>query len=46
MGLVWISLLGFAVVIGRSDFAVPTILLTVLGTAGFDIGAYEYYESP
>ncbi len=40
MGLVWISLLGFAVAIGRSEFAVPVILLTVLGTAGFDIGAY------
>ncbi len=40
MGLVWISLLGYAVVIGRSEFAVPVILLTVLGTAGFDIGAY------
>jgi phosphatidate cytidylyltransferase len=40
MGLVWVSLLGFAIVIGRSDFAVPVILLTVLGTAGFDIGAY------
>lgn len=40
MGLVWISLLGFAIVIGQSDFAVPVILLTVLATAGFDIGAY------
>ncbi len=40
MGLVWISLLGFAIVIGRSDFAAPVILLTVLGTAAFDIGAY------
>jgi phosphatidate cytidylyltransferase len=40
MGLVWISLLGFAVVIGRSEFALPVILLTVFGTAAFDIGAY------
>lgn len=40
MGLVWISLLGFAIVIGRSEFAVPLILLTVLGTVAFDVGAY------
>lgn len=40
LGLVWISLLGFAIVIGRSEFAVPLVLLVVLGTAAFDIGAY------
>ena len=40
MGLAWVSLLGFAIVIARSDFAVELILLTVLGTATFDIGAY------
>lgn len=39
-GLAWVSLLGFAIVIGRSDFAAPLILLTVLGTAMFDIGAF------
>lgn len=40
LGLVWVSLLGFAIVIGRSDFAAPLILLIVLGTAAFDIGAF------
>ncbi len=40
VGLVWVSLLGFAVIIGRSEFAAPLILLTVLGTAAFDIGAF------
>lgn len=40
MGLAWVALLGFAIVIARSEFAVELILLTVLGTATFDIGAY------
>lgn len=39
-GMAWVSLLGFAVVIGRSDFAAQLILLTVIGTAAFDIGAF------
>lgn len=40
LGLAWVSLLGFAVVIGQSEVAVRLVLLIVLGTAAFDVGAY------
>lgn len=39
-GLAWVSMLAFAVVIGRSPQAVGLILLIVLVTATFDIGSY------
>ena len=40
MGMVWVSLLSFAVVIGRSENAVELVLLLVLLTALFDIAGY------
>lgn len=40
MGMVWVSLLSFAIIIGRSERAVELILLLVLLTAFFDIAAY------
>jgi phosphatidate cytidylyltransferase len=40
MGMVWVSLLAFAIIIGRSENAVELILLLVLLTALFDIAAF------
>lgn len=40
MGMVWISLLSFAIVIGRSENALELILLLVLLTALFDMSGY------
>ena len=40
LGMVWVSLLAFAVLIGDSDRAVELVLLVVLLTAFFDIAAY------
>lgn len=40
MGMVWVSLLSFAIIIGRSENAVEMILLLVLLTAFFDIAGY------
>jgi phosphatidate cytidylyltransferase len=40
MGMVWVSMLAFAIIIGRSDNAVELILLLVLLTALFDIAAF------
>lgn len=40
LGMLWVSLLSFAVVIAQSDRAVELILLLVLLTAFFDIAAY------
>jgi phosphatidate cytidylyltransferase len=39
-GAAWVSLLGFAVVIGRSPNAVPLILFLVLVVAIFDMGSF------
>ncbi len=40
LGMMWTGLLAFAVVIGRSERAVPLILLVVVLTAFFDVAAY------
>lgn len=40
MGMAWVSLLSFAIVIGRSENAVELVLLLVLLTASFDIAGY------
>ncbi|MEX1006123.1 MAG: phosphatidate cytidylyltransferase [Acidimicrobiia bacterium] len=40
MGMVWVSLLSFAIIVGRSENAVELILLLVVLTAFFDIAAY------
>ncbi len=40
LGAVWVSMLAFAIAIGRSTEALGLILLVVLVTAIFDIGAY------
>ncbi|MFP5332187.1 MAG: phosphatidate cytidylyltransferase [Acidimicrobiia bacterium] len=40
MGMVWVSSLSFAIVIGRSENAVELVLLLVLLTALFDIAGY------
>lgn len=40
LGMVWVSLLSFAIIIGRSDNAVELVLLLVLLTAFFDIAAF------
>lgn len=40
LGSVWVSLLAFAIAIGRSSEAVGLILLVVLVTAIFDAGSY------
>lgn len=40
LGMAWVSLLSFAVVLGRSENAVELILLLVLLTAFFDMAAY------
>ena len=40
LGMVWVSLLSFAIVIGQSENAVELILLLVLLTAFFDIAGY------
>ncbi|HEX2420976.1 MAG TPA: phosphatidate cytidylyltransferase [Acidimicrobiia bacterium] len=39
-GTAWVSLLGFAIIIGRSPQAIPLILLLVILVAIFDIGSY------
>lgn len=39
-GLGWVGMLSFAIIIGRSERAVPLILLVVGVTALFDTGAY------
>ncbi|HJU51859.1 MAG TPA: phosphatidate cytidylyltransferase [Acidimicrobiia bacterium] len=39
-GTAWVSLLGFAIIIGRSSRAIPLILLLVIVVAVFDIGQY------
>ena len=39
-GTAWVSLLGFAIIIGRSPQAIPLILLLVIIVAIFDIGSY------
>jgi phosphatidate cytidylyltransferase len=39
-GTAWVSLLGFAVIIGRSAAAIPLILLLVIVVGVFDIGSY------
>jgi phosphatidate cytidylyltransferase len=39
-GTAWVSLLGFAIIIGRSTRAIPLILLLVIVVAVFDIGQY------
>ncbi|HKX76121.1 MAG TPA: phosphatidate cytidylyltransferase [Acidimicrobiia bacterium] len=40
LGSAWVALLGFAVIIGRSQSAIALILLVVLVSALFDIGSY------
>jgi phosphatidate cytidylyltransferase len=40
VGMIWVSLLSFAIVIGQSPNAVELVLLLVLLTAFFDIAAY------
>ncbi|MEX2653689.1 MAG: phosphatidate cytidylyltransferase [Acidimicrobiia bacterium] len=40
MGMVWVSLLSFAIVIGRAENAVELVMLLVLLTASFDIAGY------
>ena len=40
VGMIWVSLLSFAIVIGQSTNAVELVLLLVLLTAFFDIAAY------
>jgi phosphatidate cytidylyltransferase len=40
LGMVWVSLLSFAIIIGRAENAVELILLLVLLTAFFDIAGY------
>lgn len=40
MGMVWVSLLSFAIVIGRSENALELVLLLVLLTALFDMSGY------
>lgn len=40
LGMLWVSLLSFAIVIGQSENAVELILLLVLLTAFFDIAGY------
>lgn len=40
LGLAWVSLLGYAIVIGRAEHGTALILLIVLVTAVFDMGAY------
>lgn len=40
MGMIWVSLLSFAIVVGRSENAVELILLLVVLTAFFDMAAY------
>jgi phosphatidate cytidylyltransferase len=39
-GTAWVSLLGFAIIIGRSPQAIPLILLLVIVVAVFDVGSY------
>jgi phosphatidate cytidylyltransferase len=40
LGMAWVSLLSFAIVVGQSENAVELILLLVVLTAFFDIAAY------
>jgi phosphatidate cytidylyltransferase len=40
LGAAWVSLLAFAIIIGRSSSAIALILLVVLVSALFDIGSY------
>lgn len=40
LGMAWVSLLSFAIVIGRSENALELVLLLVLLTASFDIAGY------
>jgi phosphatidate cytidylyltransferase len=40
LGMVWVSLLSFAIIIGRAENAVELILLLVVLTAFFDIAGY------
>ncbi|MGH8957356.1 MAG: phosphatidate cytidylyltransferase [Acidimicrobiia bacterium] len=39
-GTAWVSLLGFAIIIGRSPQAIPLVLLLVIVVAVFDMGSY------
>ena len=40
LGMAWVSMLSFAIVLGQAEKSVAMVLLVVLVTAGFDMGAY------